>query len=218
MIYLKSILSKHDEEVVPKVYFAMKKSPLKGDWYKLIESDFDKIGMIIDESAIKEADLISYKKHIKKSVWNVFFNQLQERKLTHTKVQNIVYDGSRKPQPYLLNKKFDNEMSSLLFNPRCKTVNSFTDNFHTWYGKEPPCRLCEKYVDSQEHALLCDVIVKELTENQNQILNRTQYSDIFGNVEEQERITKMYQIIISIIRDRTDTEYSVYGNKYIYIW
>ena len=112
-----------------------------------------------------------------------------------------MYDGSRKPQPYLLNKKFDNEMSSLLFNLRCKTVNSFTDNFHTWYGKEPPCRLCKKYFDSQEHALVCDVIVKELTENQNQILKRTKYSEIFGNVEEQESITKMYQIILSI-RDK----------------
>ena len=81
MIYLKSILSKHDDEVVPKVYFAMKNSPLKGDWYNLIESDFANIRMVIDENAIKEADLISYKKkHIKKSVWNVFFNQLQERK------------------------------------------------------------------------------------------------------------------------------------------
>ena len=50
---LKSILSKHDDEV----YFAM-----KGDWYNLIESDFAKIGMVIYENAIKEADLISYKK------------------------------------------------------------------------------------------------------------------------------------------------------------
>ena len=63
MIYLKSILSKHEDEVVPKVYFVMKNSPLKGDWYKRLESDFDKIGMIIDENAIKEADLISYKKN-----------------------------------------------------------------------------------------------------------------------------------------------------------
>ena len=201
MIYLKSILSKHEDEVVPKVYFAMKKSPLKGDWYKLVESDFEKIGMTVDETAIKEADLMTFKNHIKKSVWNVFFNQLQERKLTHTKVQNIVYDGSRKPQPYLLNTKFDNKMCSLLFNLRCKSVNSFTDNFHTWYGKEPPCRLCKKYRDSQEHALVCDVIAKELTENQLQILNGTKYSDIFGTVEEQEGITKMYQIIL-LIRDK----------------
>ena len=104
-------------------------------------------------------------------------------------MQNKVYDGKRKPQPYLLSKKFDNKMTSLLFNRRCKTVNSFTDNFHTWYAKEPPCRLCKKYLSSQEHALVCDVIVKELTEN------------VEGNVEEQESITKMYQITISI-RDK----------------
>ena len=47
----------------------------------------------------------------------------------------------------------------------------------------------KKYLISQEHALVCDVIVKELTEN------------VEGNVEEHESITKMYQITISI-RDK----------------
>ena len=198
MLYLKNILSKHENKVVQKVYNAMKSDPLKGDWYNLLVSDFKKIGMEIDESKIKEVDLITYKKHIKTSVWNVFFNELQEKKLKHTKVMNIEYDGIRTPQPYLLNHNFDNEMCSLLFNLRCKSVNNFRDNFHTWYGKEPPCRLCLSYQDSQEHALVCEVIRKELKQNEIELLNKSYYSQVYGNIEDQLNITRMYQLIISI--------------------
>ena len=131
-------------------------------------------------------------------MWNVFFNELQEKKLKHTKVMNIEYDGKRTPQPYLLNHNFDNEMCSLLFNLRCKSVNTFRDNFHTWYGKEPPCRLCLSYQDSQEHALVCEVIKKELKQNEIEILKKSYYTQIYGNIEDQLNITRMYQLIISI--------------------
>ena len=47
MTYLKNILNKHEEEVVRKVYSAMKNKPLKGDWYNLIQSDFERIGMTL---------------------------------------------------------------------------------------------------------------------------------------------------------------------------
>ena len=112
-------------------------------------------------------------------------------------MKNIVYDGKRNPQPYLLNSNFNNELCSLLFNLRCKSVNTFRDNFHSLYGQEPSCRLCMKFQDSQEHALVCEVIKKELTQKELENLNQTEYSHLFGNIEEQHDITKMFQIIIS---------------------
>ena len=128
--------------------------PLKGDRYNLIQSDFDRIGMNIDEKSIQEADLITYKNHIKKSVWAVWFKEFQERKLKHAKLQNITYDGLRRPKIYLTDQNFDNNMSGLLFNLPCKSVISFRVNFHTMYGKAPVCRLCHSFQDSQKHALM----------------------------------------------------------------
>ena len=93
--------------------------------------------------------------HIKNKFWSVFYKQLEEKKLRHTKVQTIKYDGVRRPQSYLNSPNFDNKMSSLLFKFCCKLVNTFTDNFHTMYEKEPVCNLCHKFQDSQEHALSC---------------------------------------------------------------
>ena len=198
IMYLKNILNKHEDEVVSKVYNAMKNSPLKGDWYNLIQSDFEKIGMTLDEKSIKEADLSTFKNHIKKSVWAAWFKELEEMKLKHTKVQNIKYDGLRRPQGYLTNPNFDNEMSALLYNLRCKSVNTFRDNFHTMYGKEPACRLCFRYQDSQEHALTCEVIKANLSQAQCALLNDTDYAQLFGNVEDQEKVTRMFQIIVSL--------------------
>ena len=51
--------------------------------------------------------------------------------------------------------------------------------------------------DSQEHALVCEVISMELTQKELENLNKTENSYLFGNIEEQHNITKMFQIIIS---------------------
>ena len=55
IMYLKNILNKHEDKVVSKVYSAMKNSPLKGDWYNLIQSDFERIGMTLNEKMHKRS-------------------------------------------------------------------------------------------------------------------------------------------------------------------
>ena len=67
IMYLKNILNKHENEVVIKVYSAMKNSPLKGDWYNVIQSDFERIGMTLNKKCIKEAEFITFKNHVKTS-------------------------------------------------------------------------------------------------------------------------------------------------------
>ena len=119
MLYLKTILDREDHEITMKVYVAMKNNTHKGDWYNLIKEDFAKIGLEIDEETIIATDKDTFKKLIKSSVWNVFFQELQTKKLSHTKVGNIIYSGSRVHEKYLTNPRFDNNMRSLLFNLRC---------------------------------------------------------------------------------------------------
>ena len=54
--HIEEVLKK--EEVVRKLYSAMKNKPLKGDWYNLIQSDFERIGMILNEKASKKQTLL----------------------------------------------------------------------------------------------------------------------------------------------------------------
>ena len=121
-----------------------------------------------------------------------------KKKLTHIQVKNIKYNSSITPEKYLTNPKFDNDMRSLLFNLRCKSVNNFQDNFHTMYGKEPLCRFCKTNIDSQEHALSCYNIKQELSNTELDKLNSIKYSDLFGSENQQLLITKMYQRILEI--------------------
>ena len=64
MLYLKTILSRHDDEVVKRVYNAIKERPLKGDWYFRVASDFEEI---------MRTDLSTFKIIIKTAVWKLFF-------------------------------------------------------------------------------------------------------------------------------------------------
>ena len=97
-------------------------------------------------------------------MWNLFFKELQEKKEEHTKVKHLQYSGLGLPQPYLASPKFDNSMTSLLFNLMCSSVYEFKDNFHTQYDKSPSCKyLCGKGIDSQRHALSCLAVLRKLT-------------------------------------------------------
>ena len=199
MLYLKTILSRHEDEVVWRVYQAMKERPLKGDWYIRVASDFEQVDIPMDEEVIMRTDLSSYKSIIKTAMWKLFFKELQEKKEKHIKVKHLQYSGLRQPQPYLTSQKFDNDMTSLLFNLRCSSVNEFKDNFHTQHGKYPPCQLlCGKGIDSQRHALICPAILRKLTNEELNSINQLNYSYLVGSIEEQLQITTVYQRIIEI--------------------
>ena len=88
-------------------------------------------------------------------------------------------------------------MSNLLLNLCCKSENTFRDNFHTMYGKESGYRLCNKFRDSQEHALSCFAIKEKLSKSELSRLHETEYNHLFGNIEAHENITKMCKIIIA---------------------
>ena len=66
------------------------------------------------------------------------------------------------------------------------------------HGKAPVCRLCHSFQDSQEHALACKVIIAHLSQTERTMLNETEYAQLFGNVEDQEKVTRMFQLIISL--------------------
>ena len=60
------------------------------------------------------------------------------------------------------------------------------------------CPMCGKDVDSQSHALACQVVAQHFTEEEKESLSIISYDDIFGNIDQQVAITKMFNKIISI--------------------
>ena len=66
MIYLHTILRRHDNEITKKVYLCQKNSPLPGDWCQMVSNDFNKMGIHMTDEHIAQMHEGDYKKLIKK--------------------------------------------------------------------------------------------------------------------------------------------------------
>ena len=73
MLYLKTILDREDHEITKKVYTAMKNKPYNGDWYNLVQADFEKFGLEINEETIKATDGETFKNSSKQLFGKYFF-------------------------------------------------------------------------------------------------------------------------------------------------
>ena len=65
MIYLKTILSRQDNELIRRVYNAQVSSSTPGDWSKLVATNFDMPGLDMTEQDIIGMKIHSYKDYIK---------------------------------------------------------------------------------------------------------------------------------------------------------
>ena len=60
LLYLKTILDKHESELIRQVYCAMKEDPVKGDWIHLVKKDMREIYLnMSDEDILKLLHLYS---------------------------------------------------------------------------------------------------------------------------------------------------------------
>ena len=106
---------------------------------------------------------------------------LEKLKRSHKKVKHIEHKSTSKPQKYLKSHIFTNQMKSTLFNLRSKCENEFKENFHHSSGNHI-CQFCEECADSQEHALSCTVLVKQMSNKHKKQILSVEYNDLFGNV------------------------------------
>ena len=76
--------------------------------------------------------------------------------------------------------------------------------------------LCESVADSQEHALNCHVIKKHMTAEHIEQLESVEYNDIFGNCDQQLKITNIFINIIlkrQQLRDQMEMERAYHGHS-----
>jgi hypothetical protein len=198
LMYLYTLVTREEDELTNKIYQSMKANPLKGDWIHLVNEDLKLINMPVEiESSIKQMSKKDFKQIVQAKVRKAAFEKLKLAKLGHSKVNNISHIGLMKPQEYITSNLLSNKQSSLLFNLRSKCVNEFKSNFK-FGGQQLNCELCLVNDDSQEHALSCQSLNKYLSLEQNEELKSVNYEDLFGAVEDQLRITKVYENIIAI--------------------
>ena len=61
MLYLLTIPRRQNNEITRKVYQCQKKSPLPGDWCKLVAGDFEKMGLNMSDEVIAQIAEGDYK-------------------------------------------------------------------------------------------------------------------------------------------------------------
>ena len=67
LLYWHTILKRKDTELISQIYYAMKASPMKGDWIELLKDDLEKVGLTLeDESNISSLTKYAFKNQIKK--------------------------------------------------------------------------------------------------------------------------------------------------------
>ena len=139
------ILTREDNETIKKVYMKQKESNLKGDWYRMIVSDFEFIEEAIDEEFIK---------NIKKEDYRVLINS--KIKAGAYKYYMELKEKSRKKLKYLFDEK------KLLFSLRSKCYDARL-NFRKLNKRNLRCRLNCYNEESQCHIFQsCQPILDKL--------------------------------------------------------
>ena len=136
---------------------------------------------------------IEYKKYIKNMVQNTAFQNLDQIKATHTKVQNNYYKNMDKPQEYLTSKLFSNQQCFLIFAMKSKTLRGVKANFKNLYSDNTLCPLCERSIDTQEHIAHCQVL-KNCIAGEN-VIN---YSHLTGTLEQQSSFIASYEKLLEV--------------------
>ena len=204
MMYLQTIVKRSDDELTKKIYDCQKKKSVKGDWIELVQKDFEKAGIEMNEAEIINETKGIYKARIKKNIKEVMLNELKTQQSKHKKISAICYD-ELKTQEYLKTHLLNNHETMLLFSLRSQNAKQFKANFP--YNRDQMCpNVGCNQPDTQEHCLKCENMLGTYPVNRD-----IQYSDIYSSdINKQVAITKQ---ISCLLKRREDASAETTGPR-----
>ena len=192
--YLHHLLTRSENELISKVYFAQKRKPVKDDWVLTVENDMNEIGLNCSEEEIKSMSKVKFKSLVKDKIAKEAFNYLQNLQSSHSKVKHIGYE-KLEMQNYIKSDLLTTDEKQLLFALRTATIN-VRANFR---GAHPNtnCNLCLQNVPQTSSYLLdCAAILTESDKIMNN--DRVQLEHVFGDVEHQREAAQIFKEALSI--------------------
>ena len=157
MIYLQTILKRHEGEITRRVYECQKQNPSQGDWCEQIKEDFNSINMHINEEHIATMDSASYKNTNKQAVRNKAFRDLELLKEGHSKLWENVYYWLKCPQSYLTNRSVTTQQRSIIFGLKSRTIRGIKLNFKHHFADNTLCPICECFKGHQTISNTCNI-------------------------------------------------------------
>ena len=144
-----------------KVFIAQWERPVKNDWTEQVKDNLISLGFETDLEWVRKFKKDKFKKMVKSRIQEVAFQDLLASKEKHSKLKNLQYTGL-KMQEYLSHSDISVNQARILFKSRTRMTN-YWNNFRGLVS----CQFCpvcknENIIDSQEHSLECEVMVKNL--------------------------------------------------------
>ena len=149
----------------------------KGDWVLAVEEDKVKFGITESDFEITAMSKEKFKATIREKIDYHVVQSLNNIAENHSKSEKLInYEFKRKA--YLTDRRFTKEDVQILFSLRTKMFDCKT-NFQNQYKDDLTCRVCKAItsVENEDHLLLCE----ELNNKKYDV----QFSDVFGNTDQQ---------------------------------
>ena len=176
LLYLQVIIQRTDSELTKRVYLAQRADTTDGDFCQLVDSDRDMLDIQLTDEQIAQISPYDFKNLVKQKARQAAFKYLMSVKETKTKMDNIMYLNSFKPQPYIVSQS--REQSSLLLALRTRTVRGIRTDFGDMYlDKTCPLPGCQE-TDSLSHVLTCRAL--QAAGLSDQTGGHVQYGDVFS--------------------------------------
>ena len=166
-------------------------------WICQLEQDKKDLNLNLKDEEIKSFSKDQFKRLVRSKVEIYAAKKLEELRISHSKTQNLKFDGFH-PAEYLLSKNLSTEEVQTLFKLRNRMVQ-VKGNFANGNKDNMWCKTCKLFTETQEHLVECPAIrlrTKSLINFQ-----EVSCEMIFGTIKNQEKIAKSYHIILEARKD-----------------
>ena len=164
--------------------------------------DMNELGLEVEEREIIEMSKNKFKNIVKGKIETLALLKLNELKMKHSKSENIESTKLRTAS-YLVYQRLTKYEQQLLFRLRTKTLD-VKMNFDRLHA-DIYCSLCKLFPETQSHILQCPDVVPNMNTPviSNHSLNE---ADIYGNLDKQVQIVKIYSEALDIRNKLMKTE------------
>ena len=194
-------MKREDEELTKRILKAQMDHPSPGDFYKLVEDDFLKIGVQMNLCFVQNSSKDVFKSFVRNKIRAAALRYLQNLQQTHSKVKHIQYE-KLEVQKYLTSPLFNNEETKMLFALRTRTVECVKSNFQNMYSGNLFCPLqCwdqgePPTSDTQQHLLTCSKLQTKISTDDISCGNIL-YEHLFSEVGKQKEATVLFCRLIN---------------------
>ena len=152
IMYLHHILTRREDALITRAFWAQVHKPLKNDWCMVVNEDLESIGLShLSYEEIQNMEQEALRNLLKTKIKEAAFTQLLSDKQKYSKLKSRQYTCLT-IQPYLTTENnLTIREKRLLFRWRCHMIN-VKQNMGV---KEAKCPLCNNANDTQYHLLTC---------------------------------------------------------------